>query len=187
MKKGILGKLFLSTLYLSTFTFGGGYVIITLMKKKFVDEYHWIDKQEMLDMTAIAQSSPGAIAVNGAIIVGYRIAGITGAAVAILGTILPPFLILSVISLFYTAFRDNLIINLLLNGMQVGVAAVILDVVISMGTDIVKEKSLLSILILAASFAASAFLQINVIYIILVCGGIGVFRTLWKMKRGAQR
>ena len=77
MKKGILGKLFLSTLYLSTFTFGGGYVIITLMKKKFVDEYHWIDEQEMLDMTAIAQSSPGAIAVNGAIIVGYRIAGIT--------------------------------------------------------------------------------------------------------------
>ena len=74
----LLAKLFLSTLYLSAFTFGGGYVIVTLMKKKFVDEYHWIDEQEMLDLVAIAQSSPGAIAVNGAIVVGYKLAGMAG-------------------------------------------------------------------------------------------------------------
>lgn len=70
-KKQILIKLFISTFYLSAFTFGGGYVIVTLMKKKFVDEYHWIDENEMLDLIAIAQSAPGAIAVNGAIVVGY--------------------------------------------------------------------------------------------------------------------
>lgn len=69
-----LWKIFLSTLYLSAFTFGGGYVIVTLMKKKFVDEYHWIEEDEMLDLVAIAQSSPGAIAVNGAIVVGYKLA-----------------------------------------------------------------------------------------------------------------
>lgn len=74
----ILWKIFLSTLYLSAFTFGGGYVIVTLMKKKFVDEYHWIGEDEMLDLVAIAQSSPGAIAVNGAIVVGYKLAGIRG-------------------------------------------------------------------------------------------------------------
>lgn len=74
----LLAKLFISTLYLSAFTFGGGYVIVTLMKKKFVDEYHWIDEQEMLDLVAIAQSSPGAIAVNGAIVVGYKLAGRAG-------------------------------------------------------------------------------------------------------------
>ena len=74
----MLLKLFLSTLYLSAFTFGGGYVIVTLMKKKFVDEYHWIGEDEMLDLVAIAQSSPGAIAVNGAIVVGYKLAGIPG-------------------------------------------------------------------------------------------------------------
>ena len=79
-----LWKLFLSTLYLSAFTFGGGYVIVTLMKKKFVDEYHWIGEDEMLDLVAIAQSSPGAIAVNGAIVVGYKLAGIPGTLVAIL-------------------------------------------------------------------------------------------------------
>ena len=66
-KSKVLRKLFFSTLYLSTFTFGGGYVIVTLMKNKFVDELHWIDEEEMLDLVAIAQSSPGAIAVNGAI------------------------------------------------------------------------------------------------------------------------
>src|SRR5574344_1346207 len=94
-------KLFLSTLYLSAFTFGGGYVIVSLMKKKFVDEYHWIDEKEMLDMTAIAQSAPGSIAVNASIIIGYRVAGFLGALLTICGTILPRLVILSVISFFY--------------------------------------------------------------------------------------
>ena len=81
--------LFLSALQLSTFTFGGGVVIIPLMRKKFVEKLHWIDEQEMMDYTAIAQSSPGAIAVNAAILVGYRVAGIAGALIAVLGTVLP--------------------------------------------------------------------------------------------------
>ncbi|MEG2124065.1 MAG: chromate transporter, partial [Clostridium sp.] len=111
-------KLFLSTLYLSTFTFGGGYVIITLMKKKFVDDYHWIDEKEMLDLVAIAQSAPGPIAVNGAIIVGYKLGGIPGLLLSVLGTIIPPFVILSVISFFYEAFRDNIWVGMMLSGMQ---------------------------------------------------------------------
>mgnify|MGYP000284955865 CR=1 FL=1 len=69
---------FFATLYLSTFTFGGGYVIVSLMKTKFVDELHWIDETEMLDLIAIAQSSPGAVAVNGAIVVGYKLCRIPG-------------------------------------------------------------------------------------------------------------
>lgn len=77
-KKSALWPLFFSTLYLSAFTFGGGYVIVSLMKKKFVDEYHWIEEDEMLDLIAIAQSAPGAIAVNGAIVVGYKLAGLPG-------------------------------------------------------------------------------------------------------------
>ena len=95
------------------------------MKKKFVDSLHWIDEEEMLDLTAIAQSAPGAIAVNGAIVVGYKLAGILGAAVASIATILPPFVIISLISLFYAAFRENVWIAALLQGMQAGVGAVI--------------------------------------------------------------
>ena len=78
---------------LSAFTFGGGYVIVSLMKKKFVDELHWIEEKEMLDLVAIAQSSPGAIAINGSIVVGYKLAGITGVLVSIIGTIIPPFVL----------------------------------------------------------------------------------------------
>lgn len=77
-KKSALWTLFFCTLYLSAFTFGGGYVIVSLMKKKFVDEYHWIEEDEMLDLIAIAQSAPGAIAANGAIVVGYKLAGLPG-------------------------------------------------------------------------------------------------------------
>ena len=116
-KSRILAKLFWSTLYLSAFTFGGGYVIVTLMKKKFVDEYGWIKEDEMLDLVAIAQSSPGAIAVNGAIVIGYKLAGLLGAATAILATVIPPFVVISAVSLFYNAFRENLVIGLMLEGM----------------------------------------------------------------------
>ena len=76
-KKKKLLRLFIETFYLSAFTFGGGYMIVSLMKKKFVNEYHWIEEDEMLDLVAIAQSAPGAIAVNGAIVVGYKLAGIS--------------------------------------------------------------------------------------------------------------
>ena len=135
-KKQVLIKLFFSTLYLSAFTFGGGYVIVTLMKKKFVDQYHWIDEDEMLDLVAIAQSAPGAIAVNGAIVVGYKLAGLVGAITAITATILPPFVIISLISFVYTAVRDNVIVSQVLAGMQAGVGAVIASVVFEMGRGI---------------------------------------------------
>lgn len=80
MKKGLsfYWKLFSATFSLSAFTFGGGYIIIPLMRKKFVEQYHWIEEEEMMDLTAIAQSSPGAMAVNASILVGYRLAGIPG-------------------------------------------------------------------------------------------------------------
>ena len=131
-KKYILLKLFFTTIYISTFTFGGGFVIITFMKKKFVDELHWIDEEEMLDLTAIAQSSPGAIAVNAAILVGWKTGGLPGMGVAVIGTIIPPMVILTIISFFYVAFATNTYIALILKGMQAGVAAVILDVVCSL-------------------------------------------------------
>lgn len=104
-KKKKLLRLFIETFYLSAFTFGGGYMIVSLMKKKFVNEYHWIEEDEMLDLVAIAQSAPGAIAVNGAIVVGYKLAGISGVIVSVFGAVLPPFLIISVVSVFYEIFR----------------------------------------------------------------------------------
>ena len=182
-KRTVLWKIFISTLYLSAFTFGGGYVIVSLMKKKFVDEYHWIEENEMLDLVAIAQSAPGAIAVNGAIVVGYKLAGIAGVMTAILGTVIPPFLILSVLSVFYQTFRSNYVVSQMLEGMQAGVGAVIASVVFDMGKPIIKEKDILSILILAGAFIASYMWKINVVFIILFCGVLGVCRTLLGKRR----
>ena len=177
-------KLFASTFYLSAFTFGGGYVIIPLMRKKFVEQFHWIEEEEMLDLTAIAQSAPGAIAVNASILIGYRLAGIFGALVTVAGTVLPPLIILSLISLAYTAFQSSLIVKLVLRGMQAGVAAVIADVTITMGWDVLKKKKLLPILIMAGSFLAAAGFDGNVILIILVCAVIGLLATLHDERNG---
>ena len=182
-KKQVLLKLFVSTLYLSAFTFGGGYVIVTLMKKKFVDEYHWIEEDEMLDLVAIAQSSPGAIAVNGAIVVGYKLAGMTGALIAIVGTVIPPFLIISAISVFYNVFRENYIIAQLLEGMQAGVGAVIAAVVFDMGEGVVKGKNAGSIIIMLGAFIVSCIFGVNVVCIVIICLLIGVVRTLINERR----
>ncbi|MBQ1377055.1 MAG: chromate transporter [Lachnospiraceae bacterium] len=173
-----LRKLFFSTMYLSAFTFGGGYVIITLLKKKFVDELHWIDQEEMLDFVAIAQSSPGPIAVNGAIVVGYKLAGIPGILVSVLGAIIPPFVILTVISLFYEAFKTNFVVQGLLSGMTAGVSAVIISVVWDMTAGIIKSRDTVLIIVMVLAFILNYFLKINVIYIILSAALIGALRTV---------
>ena len=96
----ILWELFKSTFILSASTFGGGFVIVSLMKKKFVEELGWLEEDEMLEITAIAQSSPGPIPINASVILGYRMQGILGSIVAIVGTSIPPIVIISIISLF---------------------------------------------------------------------------------------
>ena len=185
-KQNRLLKIFLSTLYLSAFTFGGGYVIITLMKQKFVDELHWIDDDEMLDMVAIAQSSPGPIAVNGAVIIGYKLEGIAGVLAAVLGAVLPPFVILTVISMFYSAFRNLFVVQSLLTGMKAGVSAVILSVVYDMAAGVVKGKDRVNIGVMILAFAATYFGKVNVVFVILITIAFGAVRTILREKRGTK-
>ena len=157
-KKKMLFHLFISTLYLSTFTFGGGYVIVSLLKKKFV---------------------------NGAIVVGYKLAGLIGAFVAVIGAIIPPFVIITILTMCYQAFRDNWLISQMLEGMQAGVAAVIACVTYEMGNGIAKGGDKMSLLIMAGAFVAACFMNVNVIYIILTCIIFGVVRTLLKRRKEA--
>lgn len=169
--------LFLSTFTLSAFTFGGGYVIVPLMQKKFAEELKWIEEDEMLDLVAIGQSAPGPIAINTSILVGYRMAGFRGALLTILGTVLPPLIIISIISYFYIAFRDNRIIKALLLGMQAGVAAIIVDVVIDMASKIFKNKHVLPIIVMILAFIAAAIFNVNIMIILVICGIIGAYTT----------
>lgn len=183
----LLRQLFFATLYISACTFGGGFVIVTFMRRRFVEQLHWLDEREMLDFTALAQSAPGAIAVNAAVLVGWRVAGFCGMLAAALGTVLPPMVILSVISLGYRAFADNRCVALALGGMQAGVAAVVLDVVCGLGGTVLRERSPLHIAVMAAAFIAGALLGVNVVYVILAAALAGVGHALLRRRaRGAR-
>lgn len=170
----MLWQLFKATFLLSAFTFGGGFVIVSLMKKKFVEDLQWLEEEEMLDITAIAQSSPGPIPINASVILGYRMYGVIGSLVAILGTALPPMIIISVISVFYTQFRSNRIIAIALQVMRAGVAAVIFDVVINLAKNVIATKRTLYILLTATAFVGKVILGVDAMIVILCCLVVGL-------------
>lgn len=189
MKKNpkVLWTLFKTMFILSACTFGGGFVIVSLMNKKFVDELKWLEEDEMLDITAITQSAPGPLPVNASVILGYRMYGILGSLVAVLGTIIPPMVIITIISIFYNQFRENKVIAIALQVMRAGVAAVILDVVIDLLKNVLKTKSILYISMMIIAFICTYFLKISAMIVILVCLFIGlldVFINHKKTKEG---
>lgn len=184
-----LGTLFKSMFMLSACTFGGGFVIVSLMKKKFVEELKWLEEDEMLDVTAITQSAPGPLPVNASVIIGYRMAGVLGSLTAILGTILPPMIIISIISVFYEQFRTNPYIAVALQVMRAGVAAVIFDVVINLAKNVLKTKRVLYIVMMVIAFVATYLLGVSAMLIIFTCLGIGLADlavTLYKKKKGGS-
>lgn len=178
IQPSILWQLFTSMFLLSSCTFGGGFVIVSLMKKKFVDEKHWLEEEEMLDITAITQSSPGPLPVNASVIIGYRMAGIAGSLAAVLGTILPPMIIISLISLCYEQFRTNTIVALALQVTRAGVAAVILDVTLNLAKNILAAKNYFYITMMAVCFFAAVILHFSAILMILLCLLIGIMSAV---------
>lgn len=181
-KGKMLWQLFASTFILSASTFGGGFVIVSLMKEKFVEKLKWIDEEEMLDITAIAQSSPGPIPINASIILGYRMHGLVGALVAVLGTTLPPVIIISLIAVFYDWFRENKYISVALQVMRAGVAAVIFDVVWKLTENVVATKRILYMAVMIIAFIATFFLGVSAMIIIFACIIIGVADFLLNIK-----
>ena len=179
-----LMRLFTSMLTISAFTFGGGFVIISLMKKRFVDELRYLTQEEMLDMTALAQSAPGPIAINAAILVGRHAAGLPGMLAAVTGTLIPPVIIIGVISLIYNTFLGNPWVQAALRGMSCGVAAVISDVVAGLGAKVVKSRSWVNIALMLLAFVLTYFAKVNVALIILGAAALGGFRAWLAARRG---
>ena len=183
-KKGIkLSTLFFDMLMISSFTFGGGFVIIGMMKKKFCEERHWVTDEEVLDMTAIAQSAPGALAVNSAIIFGYRIAGLKGALISVLATVIPPLVIISIITMIYDSFSTNLIVQTALRVMRAGVAAIITDVTIDLAGNVIKAKDALNIILMIAAFIASWYFKVSSITIILLFIALGIAINFYRRNK----
>ena len=184
-RSGIYKVLFFSMFSISAFTFGGGSVIIPLMRKKMVEELGWLTEEEMLDMVAIAQSSPGAVSVNVAAQIGYRTAGIMGLLLAVLATVLPPFFWIVLISLCYDSFRSSPAVDAILRSMQPAVAAVILCAAMDMFRPLRAKKqwSIWVLFLLAISLGLSG---VNIIWILIGGGVIGAAMSVAGGKRHAD-
>ena len=166
-------SLFIKMLTISAFTFGGGFVIISMMRRTFAQKLKWLDDQEVLDMTAIAQSAPGALGVNSAIIFGYRIARIPGVVVSLTATVIPPLVILSVLAFFYKQFIGNPVAQTVMQVLRAGVAAVIVDVVIDLASNVIKSKDVLNLILMIAAFFALTVFRVSSLTIILIALVIG--------------
>ena len=166
-------SLFIKMLTISAFTFGGGFVIISMMRRTFAQKLKWLDDQEVLDMTAIAQSAPGALGVNSAIIFGYRIARIPGVVVSLTATVIPPLVILSALAFFYKQFIGNPVAQTVMQVLRAGVAAVIVDVVIDLASNVIKSKDVLNLILMIAAFFALTVFRVSSLAIILIALVIG--------------
>lgn len=172
-------------LYISAFTFGGGYVVVPMIRKFYVEEKELFSKDELMEMAAIAQSSPGAIAINLAVLAGKRAGGYPGAFISAICGIIPPIVILSLISGWYNAFSQNHLVMAVLRGMQACVAAMIVDLLVDMVQLVLGEKSWLLSLLMPASFITAAFFNLNVIWILIVSSLLCLGTVWYKQRREA--
>lgn len=161
-------ELFLINFFISLFTFGGGYVVIPMMEKYFVIKRNYLSKDELYELATISQTSPGAIAINLAVLVGYRVNKRAGAFVSGLAGILPSFIILSIISYSYTAFATNTIVNGVLKGMEAGVAAIIVDLVLTMFQQLARKSQPFLLVIPVMTFVFNYFFNVHPILLILL-------------------
>ena len=169
-----------TNMFISTFTFGGGYIVVPMVRQFFVAKKKLFSEEELIDMAAVAQSTPGAIAINLAALAGYRVAGKVGAIISVVSAIMPPLIILSIISAFYNIFITNPIIVAILKGMEAGVAALMVDLIIDMCSMILKKKSLLLSLMIPVSFICNYILNINVVLILVCSSLICIIHVLYK-------
>lgn len=176
-----LKELFLANLYISACTFGGGFVITTFMRKKLVNELHFIEDDEMLDLVAIAQSAPGSISVNAAILVGFHIGGILGLILSVIATIIPPFFIMLFIFSMYNFFNNNPYVNAILKGVQIAVIAIIFDTAFELGLKIIRTKNLFYLFMLLSSLVASYYFGIDAILIIMANLVLGILYSFYQI------
>ena len=155
-------------LFISAFTFGGGYVVVPMIRKHFVDRRRLFTEKELMGMAAVAQSTPGAIAINLSTLAGLKVAGLTGAIVSCVAALVPPLLVLSLVSMFYTAFISSSAVAAVLKGMQAGVAAIIVDLVVDMCSMIVKQRVWYLTALIPLSFAANYILGVNVALVLAI-------------------
>ncbi|MBO5789196.1 MAG: chromate transporter [Clostridia bacterium] len=177
--------LFLTFLKIGAFTFGGGYAMIPLIQREVVEKHQWISDQDILDIIAIAESTPGPIAINSATFVGYRTAGVLGAILCTLGVVLPSFLVIFGISFVLAAFQENQAVKYAFWGIRAGVLALICKAWLSMYKQF--KKSIFGYCVAIGAFVLVVFTPVNVIWVILACGLSGfIYSTILARRNKAK-
>ncbi len=174
--KNKLRQLFASFFRIGAFTFGGGYAMIPLIQSETVEKRGWISDDDILEIVAIAESTPGPIAINCATFVGYRVAGVAGALCATLGVVLPSFVIILIISYLLREFAQITAVQYAFEGIRAGVLALIVGSLWKMFKKC--PKNIFAYSAVAAAFVLAAFTDINVLLIIAGCAIAGIVRTL---------
>ena len=163
----------LLTLFKTTFivslTANSGYAILSELKTKFVTKYKWISEDKMNDYIALAQSCPGPMAISCSTIVGYEIAGYLGAFISVLGCIIPPIIIMVIVSYFYQYIIQNKIVAIFMKGMSFGVVAMLLDVLIGLFTSVTKKGYIYPIALIVFSFLYIKFVDATVFFLVFIC------------------
>ncbi len=174
-----LWQLFWETLRISTFTIGGGFIIVAFLQERFVEELHWLTEDEMLNLVSIAQSSPGPVAINTSVLVGYKLAGLKGTFFSVLGTTLPPLVIITVIAYCYKWIADSQALQAFFYGARYAEAALILNVTVTMVTTVFKSSKYIGLAM--GILASSIMLTVSnsVIYLVAIFAIVGLifFRT----------
>ena len=165
---------------IGAFTFGGGYAMIPLIEMEVVSNKQWLSKEDFLDIIVISQTFPGALAVNSSIFIGYRIGGLAGAVIGLLGVVLPSFFIILCIAVFFMKFRDYYYVDLVFKGISAAVPMLILIAVVSLSKSL--KKSYINLLIILVSMASILFLDVHPVIVILVSGLYGIIFLGKKVK-----
>ena len=176
--------LFLTFFKIGAFTFGGGYAMIPLIEREASEKHKWVTKDDILNIIAIAESTPGPIAINSATFVGYRTCGFLGAACATLGVVLPSFCIILAISYVLQEFQELKIVQYAFNGIRAGVLALLFKALWTMYKK--SPKGWAAYVVMAAAFLLTAFLKVNVLLVILGCAVFGLI-TATVADRRAQK
>ena len=184
MKNSRLFQLFITFFKIGLFTFGGGYAMVPVISEEVAHKKKWITDEDILEIVAIAESTPGPIAINTSTFVGWRVGGFTGAALATLGTVLPSFLIIFAISGILEIFEDFKPLQYAFFGIRAGVLALLIKALWTMYKKC--PKSTVSYIVMAGSFIAAAFIKIDILYIIIGCAVFGLVSSII-IKRRAEK
>lgn len=177
--------LFTTFFKIGAFTFGGGYAMIPIIQRETVENHKWISEDDLMNMIAIAESTPGVLAVNSATFVGCRVAGFLGALCATLGVVLPSFIIICILSLFYLSFLTNKWVAAAFGGIRCAVVLLMFNAMHKLSKQV--KLSPFYLVIIAAAFVLAAFTGLDTILILLGAGLVGVFHAFWQKHSAAQK